>query len=196
VIVILTLPYADKNVFVWLFDLYKDKIFGQQLHVITANAFNLWAAVAGIHERPDILPFMGLNYKLWSYILFSVFFIPALYAVYKKNDTKTLMWTLSYIAFATFVLLTNMHERYLYPLFPYLTILVAVKLYSYKYYWTISTLSLFNMWHFWWVPNISWLIVAFGFGDRLPPRIFGFVLLLMFLTFTSKFLRQTPLRKV
>ena len=74
-ILLATVPFADKNVGIWLSGLYKDKVFSQQLHVITANAFNVWAGMTGILEQPDTMPFLGLSYKLWSYVLFLLSYI-------------------------------------------------------------------------------------------------------------------------
>jgi dolichyl-phosphate-mannose-protein mannosyltransferase len=178
---LLTLPFADKNPIIWLYELYQNKIFAQQLHVITANAFNLWSAIAGIHERPDSLPFLGLTYQYWSYILFSLVYLPLMKSIIKNHNSASLIWTLALTAFASFTLLTNMHERYLYPLFPYLTILLATGAIGNWYYWIISAIGLLNMYNFWFTPRIEYLVSFLSFGDRLLPRILGFVMLGMFL---------------
>lgn len=182
IFVCLTLPFVDKgNSIEWLFNLYKDKVFTQQLHVITANAFNLWAAIAGIHERPDTLPFLGLTYQAWSYILFGISYIPLLASIYKRSDPKNLAWTLALTAFASFVLLTNMHERYLYPLFPYLTILIGFNQIYRWLYWLVSGIAFLNLYNFWFVPFISVFVTMLSFGDRLMPRILGFIMFALYL---------------
>src|SRR3989344_1181125 len=91
----LTLPFSRGEPFGWLFNLYKDKVFVQQLHVITANAFNVWAGLTGTHEQPETLPFLGLTFRLWGLILFAIAYLPALYLVYKKQDVKSVMWALA-----------------------------------------------------------------------------------------------------
>lgn len=189
-IALLTLPFSRGEPFSWLYWLYSQKIFVQQLHVITANAFNLWAGLAGIHERPDSLPFLGMTYQFWSYILFSAFYIPLLWLVYKKQDLKTVIWVLALTAFASFTLLTNMHERYLYPLFPYLTILVSLNLVSLYPYILISLISLLNLYNFWWVPKIGFLVGFLSFGDRLVPRVLGLTNLVPFIYLYKKFLNH------
>ena len=188
VILILTIPFTDKNSLIWLYELYSKKIFVQQLHLITANAFNLWAAVAGIHERPDSLPFLGLTYKLWGYILFAISYVPLLIKVYKKQDLKTVVWVLALAAFSSFVLLTNMHERYLYPLFPYLTVLFAFGEVKVWKYWVISIISLLGMYNFWFMPRIESLVSFLSFGDRLTPRILGFLMFTLFLLLYKRFI--------
>ncbi len=196
VIAVLTLPFSSGNVVTWLYDLYTKKVFIQQLHLITANAFNLWSALTGIHERPDSLLFLGLTYKYWSYIIYSLFYLPLLWVAYKKHDKSTIAWVLALTAFASFALLTNMHERYLYPLFPYLTILVASSSVSLFIYSAVSLISLLNLYNFWWVPEIELIKGFLSFGDRLMPRILGLVNFGIFIAMYSKFLRLNLPKKL
>ncbi len=187
---ILSLPFAKGEVFGWLFGIYKDKVFTQQLQVITANAFNLWAGIAGIHERPQTLFLGPLTYQAWGLILFFLSYIPVLYLVFKKQNAKSVFWALAVASFSSFMLLTNMHERYLYPLFPYLTILVAANSVSWILYFLISLISLLNLYNFWWFPKIDLLVSFLSFGDRLVPRILGIVSFGLFISFYASFLRH------
>lgn len=186
---LLTLPFSPGEPFSWLFNLYKDKVFVQQLHVITANAFNFWAGITGIYEQPESLPFLGLTYRYWGLILFFLSYIPTLYLVYKKQDVKSVLWALSISAFSSFMLLTNMHERYLYPLFAPLTVLVATSEIPLLAYLLISGISLLNLYHLWWVPKIQMLIDLMSAGDRLMPRILGFLNFGLFIVIYRRFLR-------
>ena len=187
VIFILTLPFSKGNVFVWLYELYTKKIFVAQLHVITANAFNIWATIAGIHERPDSLPFLLLNYKTWGTLLFGIFYIPLLVKLYKNKNEKTLFYTLALAAFSSFILMTNMHERYLYPLFPYLTILLGLTNLSFWYYLGVSLISLLNLYNFWFTPKVSIIVDFLSFGDRLTPRVLGLILTILYLRIYSRY---------
>ena len=181
VIILITLPFSHSNAVVWLYELYSKKIFVQQLHVITANAFNLWAGIAGIHERPDSLPFLGLTYQIWGTLLFLLSYIPVIINLFKNTSFKNIVWSLALVAFASFTLMTNMHERYLYPLFPYLTILIAWNYIKVWQYVLISLISLLGMYNFWFTPRIEPIVSFLSFGNRLIPRILGFILFAMFL---------------
>ena len=185
----LTLPFSRGEPFGWLYELYRNKIFLQQLQVITANAFNIWAGIAGIHEQPHTLMLGALTYQAWGLVLFGISLIYPLYLVYKKQDYKSVFWALAIISFASFMLLTNMHERYLYPLFPFFTILVVFDKKLLPLYWGVSGLSLVNLYNFWWTPKIQWLIDLLSAGDRLLPRILGFVNFNLFVNFYARFLR-------
>ncbi|MEK7497984.1 MAG: hypothetical protein AAB656_03635 [Patescibacteria group bacterium] len=190
---VLTLPFSQGEPFSWLLSLYQNKVLGQQLQVITANAFNFWAGIAGIHERPQVLPFLGLTYQYWGYILSGLSFLPILYSVWKKQDQKTVIWALALTAFSSWMLLTNMHERYLYPLFPYLTALVFMSSVGMVEYWAISLISLLNLYNFWWVPEVRILKEFLSFGDRLMPRILGAVNFILYLLVYIKGYRQNRL---
>jgi Gpi18-like mannosyltransferase len=191
VVALVTLPFSQGEPFSWLYYLYKDKVFIDQLHVVSANAFNLWGAIFGVKdsavEIKDFLPFFGFTYQIWGYILFIISYIPLLYKVYRNNDLKVVAWTLALTAFASFMLLTNMHERYLYPLFPYLTILLTMGVVANWEYWLITAISLLGMYNFWFTPKINIIISFLSFGDRLMPRILGFLLFILLLKLYTRY---------
>lgn len=193
---LITLPFSSEEPFSWLYWLYTKKVFVQQLHLITANAFNIWAFIAGIHERPDSLMFGPLSYKTWGILLYIASYVPALYYLLKKKTKEGLFWAMAMVAFSTFMLLTNMHERYIYPLFPALTILYVKNKKIRPFYWIVSSIALINMWHFWWVPNIVFLVNFIGIGNRVIPRILGLVNFGMFVYFYKFFLRQVKPTKI
>lgn len=193
---ILTYPFADKNVLVWLFALYKDKVFVNQLQVITANAFNLWAGLTGIHERPHSTLVGPFTYQTWGVLLFLTAYLPALYLVIKRQNFKTLIWSMAISSMSAFMLLTNMHERYLYPLFIPLTMLLAIDRKLVKQYTLISAISLLNLYNFWWVPRSEPLINLLSAYDRLLPRLLGFVNFGLFMFFYFRFFRQNKISKL
>ncbi|KKU21954.1 MAG: hypothetical protein UX34_C0035G0002 [Candidatus Woesebacteria bacterium GW2011_GWF1_46_13] len=175
IIGILTLPFSGANPFGWLWDIYAKKVFIDQLQLITANAFNVWAFVAGIHAKTQTLLLGPLSYKVWGSILFGTSLIPTLYS---------------------FMLLTNMHERYLYPFFPVFSVVAVLDRKLLPIYWGISGVSLLNLYNFWWTPKIQGLIDLMSARDRLAPRILGFVNFSLYLSILSRFLRLFYARKI
>ncbi len=170
---IITLPFSHSEPFSWLYWLYTKKVLTNQLQVITANAFNIWAALTGIHEQPHTKIFILFSYQIWGYLFFSLAFIPALYLFWKKKSEDLIWWVLAITAFSSFMFLTNMHERYLFPLFPYLTIIAIKNKKLLPIYALISIIGLLNLYNFWWTPKIEIIIQFLSFGDRLMPRILG-----------------------
>lgn len=187
VIAAITLPFSHGEPFSWLFNLYRGRVFTDQLHSISANAFNLWGAVSGISATPELFSettrLAGLTYQYWGYIVFAIFYLPALWLVFKRQDTKSVVWALAVGAFSTFMLLTNMHERYLYPLFPYFTILLVMESELTWNYVATSLINLLNLYNFWWMPVIPGLMEFMSAKNHLFPRVLagiGFVLFLLF----------------
>lgn len=177
VALLLAFPFSGKrDPISFLYWLYSEKVMGQQLQVITANAINIWAGVTGIYEQPHTLKFIIFSYQYWGYLLFGVFVIPIIYKLYKSKNEDYLYWILAITSFSSFMFLTNMHERYLFPLFPYLTLLAVKYKKLYPILIITSFINLINLYHLWWVPQIDLIIQILSTGDRLIPRILGFVL--------------------
>lgn len=180
--------------FSWLYWLYTKKILGQQLQVITANAFNIWAALTGIHEQPHTLMLGPLSYQYWGYLLFGGVYVWILEKMAKSQEKESVWWGLAAVAFASFGLLTNMHERYLYPLFPYLTILAVRYRNLMPVLVVVSLINILNLYNFWWTPRIELVVQLMSFGDRLMPRILGLVSFLILVSFLKDFKKFTAKR--
>lgn len=175
VFLLIFIPFSDKNVFVWVYELYSARVSVEQLQLITANSFNLWVAVAGIHRLSHDILLGPLSYKLWGIILFTLGYIPAVIIVIKSQTVKSVLWSLSIIAISSFMLLTNMHERYLYPFFVVFAVIAFSNRKMVIYYVLFSMINIFNLYNFWWVPRINPLMHFLSFSDRLMPRILGMV---------------------
>lgn len=190
---IFTLPFAGGEPFSWLFNLYVDKIFVDQLHSITANAFNLWGAIKGISATPELFPdsahFLGLTYQIWGFILFAIFYIPSLWIVYKKQSMESVVWSCAVAAFASFMLLTNMHERYLYPLFPYFTVLLIANMNLVFNYIAVSLIHFLNLYNFWWFPSIPGLKDFMTARAGLFPRFLSGIAFMLFTFFYFRFVK-------
>lgn len=195
VVGVLTVPFAKGNPFVWLYNLYQGKVFVQQLQVITANAFNIWATIATIHERPHTLLLGPLTYQVWGNILFFASYVFIVIS-FVKSKTKNIFWLLSMVAFSSFMLLTNMHERYIYPFFPFFTVVAMSNRKLLPVYLAISAISLLNLYNFWWYPKINLIVEFLSFGDRFMPRFLGLVMFILYLYIFRIFLRQMKTSKI
>lgn len=179
----------------WMYHLYRDRIFGHQGNMLTANAFNLWAFIFGVDfSRDDLGVFLSLTYKKWGMITVGLFVIPVfLRLVIKKIDLGTIFASLAIIAFSCFVFMTNMHERYLYPVFPYLTILIFVFSSLKWFYWVLSGIFLLNLYHLWFVPNSSILPLVY---TPFSVKLFSLVNIGLFFYLFCFFFRNFRPKKV
>src|SRR3989304_10259759 len=189
-IILFTIPFSKGNPVVWLYYLYQGKVFVQQLQVITANAFNIWTTIASIHERPQTQMLGPLSYQVWGTLLYALSYF-LIFWFYMKSKVKNIFYVLSLIAFSSFMLLTNMHERYLYPLFPFYAVIVVQNRKLLIVYILVSLISLLNLYNFWWFPRIELVVNFLSFSNRLMPRILGFVMFFLYLFLFLAYLRQT-----
>jgi len=185
---LLFLPFSKNNTFYWIYDFYKSKVMTEQLQLITANAFNIWAAVKGIHARPHDLLFGPLPFKIWGYILFFLSYIPVLFVLAKKKDTTSTFWSLSIVTLSSFMLLTNMHERYLYPFFTTFIVVAVLEKGASVYYYLLSAINLLNLYNFWWIPKIDLLIRLLSYQDRLATRVLGLGSFMIYIAMYKKYL--------
>lgn len=189
VIGVLTLPFSQGEPVSWLFNLYQKKIFGNRLELVSANAFNFWALLTGIHARSHELLLGPLPFKIWGNLLFGATLLPILIFLFKKQNTDTILWSSFLVLFSSFIFLTGTHERYLYPIFPLLTILAIKDFKLFAPLVVLSILHFLNLYNFWWYPRIEWLVSVLSVGDRVLPRLLGLAATLIFLRSYFKFFK-------
>ena len=100
---------------------------------LSLNAYNLWWLVAkgaGFVTSDRILIFGTTNAKFLSLFAFLVFYLLAILLLAQKTKKTTLFKACLWIAFAFFMLPTQMHERYIYPAFLFLALLLPTILKS------------------------------------------------------------------
>lgn len=167
----ITLPISNQP-HTWLFEFITKNGLGE-IQSITAFAFNFWwmmfnpvirlgspdnlftfSQVRMINSPSSSSLFFGISLMHWSLIIFSILLIPIIRNVIKlknrimKNGNLFLICSL--VVLISFLFLPQMHERYMYPLFPLLSIYIGIKR---KLIWILITLSLLNfinlyiVWH-------------------------------------------------
>lgn len=186
-ILIFNLPFSGtNNPIVWLFYVYYKRVWTQQLHLITANAFNFWGFVTGVDWVSNSLKFLNVGYVVWGYILFLIFSLPVFYKSYISKDIKVVLFSLGILYFTAWMFMTNMHERYLYPYFVFgLVGMVMMKKRLYIYF-AISLLSLVNMYYLWFTPHIE---PFFYISTHLNNRLISLLILALYFKVYINFLR-------
>ena len=94
---------------------------------LSLNAYNLWwlfAKGAGFTTLDRILVFGITPAKFIGLFLFFVFYLLSLSLLWQKTTKKTLIKACLWVALAFFMLPTQMHERYLYPAFLFLALMI------------------------------------------------------------------------
>lgn len=182
----------------WFIDLYQNRILPGEIGYLTANAFNLWWLVdpGKVH---DSIAFLGLPVRAWGMMITVSIFASVCYMLWKKIPSKKwepfvydklVFLGLAISAAASFLFMTRIHERYLYPFFPVSTILIGLIPGMILPYVIFSITYLLNMYHLFWAPPIPFIEMAFK--NTLPAKVLSMVNI-----FTSGLLlRLLPKQKV
>src|SRR5258708_661522 len=144
-------PYLDLPI--WLLNLYNKQILPGEIGDLSANAFNFWYLVS--HSRIlDSTVYFGLTARIWGYAILIASMAAIVLKLNRNRTTKNLFYSLTLIALATFLFMTRIHERYLYPFFPVATILVGFRKKFLIPYLVLSFTFLLNMYNLFWAPGI------------------------------------------
>lgn len=155
---LLYFPFQPENTVAWSVDFYI-RSFQGELNNMVSNAFNFWALIFGFEQVPDSLLFLGIPLKYFGYTLFSVSSILIIMAVANKiKNKKNFVISAFLLAFAAFLFLPRMHERYFYISLVLLAILAGTNKYWLTAFICMSIFHFFNLYHFWWYPKIPILI--------------------------------------
>ena len=142
------------DVFFWLFNLYKQRILSGEIGFLTANAFNFWWLIDS-GETLDSNIFLGIPARIWGFAIAGIGTAGIIYWLRKKFSDKTLFFSLALVALLTFLFMTRIHERYLYPFFPPATILLGLIPGLALPYTILSALHLLNLYHLFWAPSFT-----------------------------------------
>ena len=136
---------------------------------VQENAFNLWYLVFAPDKPFDFEIFARISYKIWGYLAFAIFAIPALFPLFKKINPKQVLTVLAFFLLASFLLLTRMHERYLAFLLPFPLLLSFNSRIFLWIYFGISAVHLLNLYNGFFQPNIS--IFNFLVGNLIIVKL-------------------------
>lgn len=160
--IVLYFPFHTNDILGWIISFYSRSLNGV-LGYTVANAFNFWALIFGFDNRPDTSLLLGIHANIIGNSLYILSVAITLFLFIKKKDnTNLVLLAAAIISFAAFMFLPRMHERYFYPV---LVLLIPVAVYNkpvMKIFWAASTIHLINLFHFWWVPRIGFLVSFFG----------------------------------
>lgn len=178
-------PYLDLPI--WLINLYKDRIMPGEIGYLTANAFNMWYLVSP-DKTSDYMTIFGLSARTIGFIIFGGLYTAILLKIRKYSGNYMVLFSLSLVALASFLFITRMHERYLYPFFPYATFVLAILPQITVGFVLLSVIHLFNLYNLFWVPSFPALEAIMKNSNY--PIAFSIITLAVFFNFLYIFLRQ------
>jgi len=190
ILIIFAIPFVHHgNVFSWLWYLYTNRVLPRQGNMLSGNAFNFWNLIYGLDlSLSGDLIFLGLPAKIFGLVLTLMVFAFLLFlSLKKKASFANFLFLMLIFAFAAFLFMTNMHERYLYPIFAPLTILVALGSVKRIWLYLLSIIHLLNLYTLWWYPPIKSVKILLEEGDFFLTRVLSAVLILIFVKLIEVF---------
>ncbi len=175
-------PYWD--IFLWLPNLYINRFFPGEIGFLTANAFNFWWLVdAG--KTLDSKMFFFLTARQWGIFAMLNFLFFLIFKIKKNNSEKVAFYALMLLGLGSFLFMTRIHERYLYPFFPMATILVGFIPSLFVSYLLLSVIHLLNLYHLFWAPGIPALESLYSYPAF--PQMLSVASILIFVYLLYKF---------
>lgn len=152
--IIVTLPFHPQiDLPIWFYNLYTNRFLPGEIGSLTANAFNLWWLVNPGQVLDNTL-FFGIPARLLGIILTVSFALPILWKA-KYSSNKSGLWlSFGLLSFISFMFMTRIHERYLYPFFPLATLSVAFYPWLLLPYVLLSFVHILNLYNLFWAPGI------------------------------------------
>ncbi|MDD2666361.1 MAG: glycosyltransferase family 39 protein [Methanocellales archaeon] len=148
------LPFRWDNPLEFLINIYST---GYGYYAFNSvSAYNIWA-FAGFW-KPDSIELLFLSCHVWGIILFGALVLFVLYCLNKRDDTESLIFSSFLLSFGFFMLMTRMHERYMFPVFALLALIMNHEKIK-KIYGTLAATYLFNLAY----------ILSFISGDNFVP---------------------------
>lgn len=184
---ILYFPFQPLNTLPSAFWFYL-KSFRGELSYMVANAFNFWALFFGFDNRPDTNLLLGVPLFAWGIAIFVIFAGVIFLKLLKLKKEGYFFLATFLLAFAAFLFLPRMHERYFYPALVFGAVVGGFNKKWYGLFWLISIIHFLNLYHFWWVPKISPLIILLS--NLLVVRGIIVISLAIFIYFLVQFLRS------
>ncbi len=144
------LPFSNNLDLVGLV-LQRFKVTLGQYPYTSLNAFNFWAFFDKMWFNDKFL-FLKIPLQTWGLGLFVVFYLLIVGIFWKKGGQvlRRGLWTFAFLSLASFLFLTRVHERHLFPLFAFLTPLAVID------FFVFLALGFFSMFH---VLNLSYAYV-------------------------------------
>lgn len=171
--------HPKTDYFVWLIELYQERILPGEIGSLSANAFNFWWLVDR-STTLDSVSLLGISARLGGFIItltLTVFvIIKNLKAFLSKN---TIWYLLSMSAMIAFLFMTRIHPRYLYPFFPAMTLFLAFQPALWPVYVLLSLIHLLNIYYLFWIPPWKFLESLYAFP--LMSTVLAWSLIVLFI---------------
>ncbi|MFA7301434.1 MAG: hypothetical protein WC069_03935 [Candidatus Shapirobacteria bacterium] len=164
------------------FNIYLQRqMFAKGEYWTWVNTFNGWRIITSYLTDYRQL-FLGINLRIWGFITFIIINFWA-FKICKKRDWDSALKAIFVIGCGGWMVMTAMHERYLFAAIVVGLILAMKNKKLFKYWIPLSLIFWINMYNGWWYPeNFTWLKFALTWGnnmDGILPKLLAFTNLIL-----------------
>lgn len=138
----------------WFFNLYTQVFLPGEIGSLTANAFNMWWIVDPGTTLDSTL-YLGLPARVWGIVITLTGYGYVLFKNKGKTNDSRLFFSFALVSLISFLFMTRMHERYLYPFFPFATLALGSMNWMWAPYILLSISHLLNLYHLFWAPGMT-----------------------------------------
>ncbi len=109
---LIIVPFHWSNPITFLIDRYS----GYSVYPYNSiNAYNFWALLG--FWKADTVTHLGLTYQIWGVLAFVIFAAFVMWQLHRRYEQKAAIFAVFLLMFGFFMLMTRIHERYLFPVF-------------------------------------------------------------------------------
>jgi Gpi18-like mannosyltransferase len=109
---LIIVPFHWSNPITFLIDHYS----GYSVYPYNSiNAYNFWALLG--FWKTDTVTHLGLTYQIWGILAFVIFAAFVMWQLHRRYEQKAAIFAVFLLMFGFFMLMTRIHERYLFPVF-------------------------------------------------------------------------------
>lgn len=191
---ILFFPFQPINTLSWSYNFYIGNFQGE-LNNLVYNALNFWELIFGFKNIPSAdFKTLFFTVSVWGKIIFTLFVLIIVIALWKNISKQRLIIASFLCAFAAFLFLPKMHDRYFYTAMIFLPIISCINKKYIVFYLLLSTIHLLNLYRFWWYPKINFIIPVLS--NITVIRFIIMINILAFFTILYHFITPRPSFKV
>jgi len=121
VVFLVILPFNWDNPIAFLLDRYISDTAGYNVYPYnSANAYNFWALLG--FWKSDTIVHLGLTHQQWGSVAFGAFAAFVMWQLHRRCEPRSAIFAVFLLLFGFFMLMTRIHERYLFAVFALLAL--------------------------------------------------------------------------
>lgn len=155
--IILFFPFFPIKTLNSMTEFYLKSLSGE-INYLVANGFNFWGLLYGFLPKSPNFPTLGISSSILGYFISLILILIIAVKFWRQSNIVLFLESLFLTIFGFFLFGPNMHERYFFPAYIFLCILIGMEKKWKKYGIVLSIIFILNLYNQWFYPAIPFLI--------------------------------------